>query len=134
MNAGSKALVIGATGFIGGAVAECLKQAGYEVWGLCRSASALEKLEQGGLQSLEGEVEQLAVQAKSLSTFDVVVYAASLVGEGAFETECRAIKVILQALALRVVHWFIPVALLFMVTRADSRFRKQPAQTMCILS
>ncbi|MBA2933900.1 NAD-dependent epimerase/dehydratase family protein [Sphingomonas sp. CGMCC 1.13654] len=73
------ALVIGATGFVGGRIAHHLAEHGWAVSGLARSASAIAQLEKSGIDAVAGDVEfDLDAVVTASREHDVVIYAAQI--------------------------------------------------------
>ncbi len=71
-------LVIGATGWIGGATCDALLARGHAVWGLVRPESAFRLVaDKPQVSPLEGTLEMFPEMAASLSGIDGVVFAAS---------------------------------------------------------
>jgi nucleoside-diphosphate-sugar epimerase len=68
--------VLGATGFIGGVVAERLQRAGHRVFGLARSDASAAALEGRGIQPVRGSLESLEVLTAAARAADAVVQAA----------------------------------------------------------
>lgn len=72
-----RVLVLGATGFIGQAVAQTLGANGHEVIGLSRSAEAGERLRLAGHTPLEGDLRDVDAVAKLAVGFDAVINVAA---------------------------------------------------------
>ena len=72
---------IGATGYIGTAVAEKLKQAGHEIVGFARSEKSAAKLEKRGYQVYRGDLQDPESIAEAAWVTEAVVYTAPLDGE-----------------------------------------------------
>src|SRR6266851_9888788 len=73
-----KILVTGATGFLGGAVAQKLSQQGHEILALSRSDAAAAKLRTAGLIPVAGDFTTPASLAAPASWADAVVNCASI--------------------------------------------------------
>jgi nucleoside-diphosphate-sugar epimerase len=74
-----KVFVIGATGFVGGAVARHLLAQGHYVSGLARSTAAADRLTEQGIQPIEGDLDTgLASSIATALEHDAVVFAAQL--------------------------------------------------------
>jgi nucleoside-diphosphate-sugar epimerase len=73
-----KILVTGATGYIGGAVANALMRSGHQVLGLARSESSAARLQAAGISSLSGDFLDKASLAKAVEAVDAVVSTASV--------------------------------------------------------
>ena len=71
-----RVLLIGANGFVGRAVARALSEAGFDVTGLARSSEKAAELQQAGLKSVGGDLEDLAKLADIADRFDAVITAA----------------------------------------------------------
>ncbi len=94
-----RVLVIGATGYIGSAVSEELRNAGHMVTGLARSAAAQEALKARGDLAAEGSLENTEALKEAARGADAVVHAASPFGMAdAAATEANAVSAILSAL------------------------------------
>lgn len=72
-----KTFVIGATGYVGSAVARAFKARGHHVAGLARNDSAVEALEQAGVEPMSGTVDDEDFCSR-LAEFDVIVMAAMI--------------------------------------------------------
>lgn len=92
-------LVIGATGYVGGAIARALKGDGHTVTGTARNADAAKKLADAGLRSVEADVTAPASVASAAREADAVVYAVSYTGDDAAEVEPAALHALVDALA-----------------------------------
>src|SRR5688500_16659057 len=73
-----KVFVIGATGFVGSAVARAFKGAGHEVAGLARSAGNEAALAAAGVGAARGDTADLASLAALVRPFEVIVMAAMI--------------------------------------------------------
>lgn len=72
-----KVLVLGATGYIGSAVAERLRAEGHQVLGLARSAEAEQRVKAAGHQPVRGDVADPARVAELARGADAVIHAAN---------------------------------------------------------
>ena len=72
-----KMLVTGATGYIGGSVAERLIASGHQVVGLVRSAEKVPLLKERGIESVLGTLDDWEVIRKAAQEADAVIHAAS---------------------------------------------------------
>jgi nucleoside-diphosphate-sugar epimerase len=72
-----KILVIGATGYIGSAVAEALAAAGRQVLGLSRSAASDARLAAFGIEPVRGALDEPGRLAQLTAGVDAVVWAAT---------------------------------------------------------
>lgn len=87
--------VLGATGFIGGAVARHLLAEGHLVRGLARSHAASKKLQAAGVEPVSGDLQAgLAALVRAAAQHDVVVVAAQLEPR----TELAVVTALLDAL------------------------------------
>ncbi|UZW57235.1 NAD-dependent epimerase/dehydratase family protein [Sphingobium sp. JS3065] len=71
-----KALVIGATGYVGSHVAKTFAQRGYTVSGLARTPENIRSLEEQGVAPVEGSFDDLSALKRIVGGYDVVVMAA----------------------------------------------------------
>ena len=72
-----KMLVTGATGYIGGSVAERLIASGHQVVGLVRSAEKVPLLKERGIESVLGTLDDWEVIRNAAQEADAVIHAAS---------------------------------------------------------
>lgn len=74
-----KALVTGATGFVGGHLAEVLRQRGDDVTALARSPGKAKALESAGIRVISGDLHDQAALDQAAKHQDVVFHVAGLV-------------------------------------------------------
>ena len=72
-----KILVTGATGFIGGSVAEALRDAGHTVTGLVRSEEKVPHLKARGIEPVVGALDDVDTLTAVAQAADAVIHAAS---------------------------------------------------------
>ena len=72
-----KIFVTGATGYIGGSVAERLIASGHEVLGLVRSAESIPLLKNRGIESVVGNLDDQEIITRTALETDAVIHAAS---------------------------------------------------------
>ncbi|MBV8282371.1 MAG: SDR family NAD(P)-dependent oxidoreductase [Candidatus Eremiobacteraeota bacterium] len=92
-------LIVGATGYIGAAVARAVASAGYRVFGTARSAEAAEKLRRNRVTPREGDVRDPVSLRAAAATADALIYAVQYGGEDAFEVESAALRALADAAA-----------------------------------
>lgn len=105
-------LITGATGFIGGHVAEACVGRGSPVYALVRPTSDCSLLQRPGVTVFVGELTDAALVRKALENADVVVHCAGKVGDKGPVEEYRAVNVealrgLLEACKSRPLHRFI---------------------------
>lgn len=93
-----RVFLTGATGYIGGAVADALKAAGHEVFGLARSDDAVRRLEARGIHARRGDLREPESISEAAREMDAVIHTASTNDTGAPQTDRDAIEAITQAL------------------------------------
>ncbi len=99
---GATALVSGATGFLGGCLAEMLHERGYRVRALARRASDLSRLEALGIETVIGDLSDLASLKKATQDQALVFHTAGKVTdwgpkEEFFEVNLGGTRNIIQA-------------------------------------
>jgi nucleoside-diphosphate-sugar epimerase len=87
-----KVLVTGATGYIGGSVAERLIAAGHQVVGLVRSAESIPLLKDRGIESVLGTLDDSEIITNAAHEADAVIHAASADHPGAVVTLIAALE------------------------------------------
>ncbi|HEV8038400.1 MAG TPA: NAD(P)H-binding protein, partial [Bryobacteraceae bacterium] len=85
----------GATGYIGGAVADALLRAGHKVTGLARSPEATHRLRAKGITAFDGDLNWPANLAKAAAQSDGVIHAGTT-NDGAIDQ--TAVRAMLDAL------------------------------------
>jgi nucleoside-diphosphate-sugar epimerase len=88
-----KALVTGATGFLGSHIAERLVQRGEHVRALVRPTSKTSLLESLGVELVQGDVTDAPSLAPALSGVDVVYHAAAMVADWGPWEDFRSVTV-----------------------------------------
>jgi nucleoside-diphosphate-sugar epimerase len=83
--------VTGASGYIGGSVAERLKAAGHRITGLVRSEAKAEQLRGRGMDAVIGTLDDARLLAEQARRADAVVNAANSDHRGAVEVLIRAL-------------------------------------------
>lgn len=86
-------LVTGATGFVGGHVAEALRQRGDRVRTIARSTSDVSMLKEWGVEIFEGDITDPLVVARACQGVEAVVHCAAKVGEWGPLDEYRKVNV-----------------------------------------
>jgi nucleoside-diphosphate-sugar epimerase len=87
-----RVFVTGATGYIGGSVAECLIASGYQVVGLVRSAESIPLLKDRGIESALGALDDPEIVTNAAHEADAVIHAASADHPGAVVTLIAALE------------------------------------------
>jgi nucleoside-diphosphate-sugar epimerase len=87
-----KIFVTGATGYIGGSVAERLIASGHHVVGLVRSAQSIPLLKDRGIESVLGNLDDPEIITKTAHEADAVIHAASADHPGSVVTLLAALE------------------------------------------
>jgi nucleoside-diphosphate-sugar epimerase len=87
-----KVFVTGATGYIGGSVAERLVALGHQVSGLVRSAEKAPLLKERGIEPVTGALDDEQVLARAANAADAVIHAASADHPGSVVTLVSALE------------------------------------------
>lgn len=91
-------LVIGATGYVGDAIAGALGSAGHKVVGLARSEDSAEELRSRGFEAVVGDLREPDSLVEAVREAGAVVYAAAPGGSDAAEVDRHAVEKILGEL------------------------------------
>jgi len=94
-----RVFVTGASGFVGAAVVHELKQAGYHVIGLARSASSAAALEATGTEVHRGDIEDLDSLHAGAAKADGVIHTAFNHDFSRFQASCAHDALVIEALA-----------------------------------
>ncbi|HLN29931.1 MAG TPA: NAD-dependent epimerase/dehydratase family protein [Gemmataceae bacterium] len=87
-----KVLVTGATGYIGGSVADKLLAAGHQVSGLVRSEAKIPLLKERGINPVVGTLDDCEILTKAAQVADAVIHAASADHPGSVVTLVTALE------------------------------------------
>ncbi len=89
----------GASGYIGGAVAEALMQSGHSVVGMARSAEQAEKLTAKGIEAQRGDLRDAASLEAGARATDAVIHTAAVMTPDAGDVDRAAVTALLRGLA-----------------------------------
>lgn len=87
-----KIFLTGATGYIGGSIAERLVASGHQVVGLVRSPESITLLKDRGIESVVGNLDDPEILTKAAQEADAVIHAASADNAGAVVTLIGALE------------------------------------------
>ena len=93
-----RVFVLGATGYVGFAIAEALGEAGHEVVGLARSEGSADKLKDSRFEVVVGDLRRPENFSDAVRKAEAVIYAAAPEGPDAAEVDRRAVESILDEL------------------------------------
>jgi len=88
----------GATGYIGGAIADALQRTGYRVLGLAHSEKSAQALQERSIYPLRGDLRDPASLARGARQADAVIHAATINSSDMAEADIAAVEAILAAL------------------------------------
>src|SRR5947207_442286 len=111
----SRYLLTGATGFVGGHIAEAFAQRGWSVSAIVRPTSDTALLEKYNVKLIRGELSDAKLVANAVADADVIVHAAAKVGDWGPVEEYRAanveqLRVLLEACKGQALSRFIHVS------------------------
>ncbi len=87
-----RVLITGASGFLGGHLAELFTEAGHDVRGLVRTTSDTSLLERLGVETVRGDLKDHRSLARAVEGVDAVIHAASTMGGVPEEYEQATIR------------------------------------------
>jgi nucleoside-diphosphate-sugar epimerase len=87
-----KVFLTGASGYIGGSVAQRLMELGHEVFGLVRSEQKAQQIQQLGMQPVIGTLGDAAVLAEAAHLADAVIHTANSDDRASVETLLGALE------------------------------------------
>ncbi len=93
-----RVFVLGATGYVGSAVAGALGEAGHEVVGLARSEDSADRLKDSGFEAVVGDLRRPESFSRAVRESETVVYAAAPEGTDAADVDRGAVESILDEL------------------------------------
>lgn len=108
-------LITGATGFVGGHVAEACRQRDWPVTAIARSGSNINDLKQWGVNVLQGELSDPHLIRQAVLDTDVIVHCAAKVGDWGPVEEYRKVnvdclRVLLDACKGQPLHRFVHIS------------------------
>ncbi len=89
----SKYLITGATGFVGGHIAEACAARGHGVRALARTGSDTSALERAGVEIIRGDLTDPSAIQRAVDGVDIVVHCAAKVGDSGAVEEYRTVNV-----------------------------------------
>jgi nucleoside-diphosphate-sugar epimerase len=90
--------VIGATGYVGSAIAKALVAGGHRVVGAARSAQSAQRLREAGITTAVSDVSVPESLKQPARDADAVIYSVQYAGANAAQTEAAALTVLVEAL------------------------------------
>lgn len=93
-----RVFVTGATGYVGAAVVQALREAGHAVRGLARSAEAAEKLRTAGAEAVHGSLADLGTLAQAARAADAVIHLGATGKGDQAEVDTAAVGAMLGTL------------------------------------
>jgi nucleoside-diphosphate-sugar epimerase len=87
-----KVFVTGASGYIGGSVAERLRDSGHQIWGLTRSQEKARLLQERGISPVLGTMDDAEILVGAARRADAVIHAADADHRGIVETLVAALE------------------------------------------
>lgn len=90
--------IIGASGYIGGAIANRVQSMGHSVSGLTRRPEAAQRLSQAGITAVNGSIQDIPLLTQHALSADCVIYAAIEFNPAGFEAEYQAIRALISVL------------------------------------
>lgn len=93
-----RVFLTGASGYVGSAIAQALREAGHSIVGLARSAEAAAKLEAAGIIPVEGDLKQPATLASPARAAEAVIHAALAWGPEAGVHDEAVVRGLLDAM------------------------------------
>jgi nucleoside-diphosphate-sugar epimerase len=94
-----RVFVVGATGYVGSAIAGSLRRRGHTVSGAAPSDASAEKLRNAGIEVESGDVAEPQSLQDPARRADAVVYAVQYSGDNAADAESAALRALVDALA-----------------------------------
>jgi nucleoside-diphosphate-sugar epimerase len=89
----SKYLITGATGFVGGHIAEACTARGHGVRALARAGSDTSAIERAGVEIIRGDLTDPSAIQRAVDGVDIVVHCAAKVGDSGAVEEYRTVNV-----------------------------------------
>ncbi|MEQ9411901.1 MAG: NAD-dependent epimerase/dehydratase family protein [Fuerstiella sp.] len=86
-------LITGATGLVGSHLAEQARQSGYRVRALCRASADIKRLNDWGVETVVGDLDDAASLQTACADATVVVHCAAKVGDWGATADYRRINV-----------------------------------------
>ena len=86
----------GATGYIGGAIAEALQKAGHKVTGLARTPEKAKLLEARGIRAVQGDLLRPESFAAPARAADGVIHTANTNDANAAQADAAAVRAMLK--------------------------------------
>lgn len=89
-------LIVGATGYVGAAVARAVASMGHRVYGTARSPEAARKLQANRVKPVDADVRDPQSLVNAARAMDAVIYAVQYNGDDQFETESAALRALAE--------------------------------------
>lgn len=96
-----KVVILGATGYVGGAIASAMAERGHQVVGVARSERARSELMRRGIGATVGDAAQPHTLAAAVADAEAIVYAVSITDADSTAVDTKALRAIVDAAATR---------------------------------